>query len=127
MKVNHLVPMLETEDLQATIRFYRDVLGFEVRGFYPDEENACWASFWSGNLEIGFGNKNLRNDIPGTVMTGSLYIHVANVDELWEVEGKAEVMFAPQDMNYMMREFGIKDPNGYAIIIGQDISNKEGA
>jgi hypothetical protein len=28
------------------------------------------------------------------------------------------------DMAYQMREFGIKDPNGYALILGEDISKK---
>ena len=30
----------------------------------------------------------------------------------------------PQDMAYQMREFAIKDPNGYALILGEDISKK---
>jgi hypothetical protein len=28
------------------------------------------------------------------------------------------------EMAYQMREFGIKDPNGYALILGEDISKK---
>jgi len=27
-------------------------------------------------------------------------------------------------MAYLMREFGIKNPNGYALILGEDISKK---
>jgi len=48
------------------------------------------------------------------------------MDELWgSLKDKAEVMLPPQDMAYQMREFGIKDPNGYALILGEDISKKE--
>ena len=39
-------------------------------------------------------------------------------------EDKAEVMLPPQDMAYQMREFGIKGPNGYALILGEDMSKK---
>jgi hypothetical protein len=43
---------------------------------------------------------------------------------LGSLKDKAEVMLPPQDMAYQMREFGIKDPNGYALILGEDISKK---
>jgi hypothetical protein len=44
---------------------------------------------------------------------------VSNIDELWgSVKDKAEVMLPPQGMTYQMRELGIKDPNGYALIPG---------
>jgi hypothetical protein len=33
-------------------------------------------------------------------------------------------MLPPQNMAYQMHEFGIKDPNGYALILGEDISKK---
>lgn len=125
MKIKGLVPMLETEKLRETVAFYSDVLGFEARDYYPDEENACWVSVWNGDCEIGFGLKSEQSEVPGIGMTGSLYMHVGNIDEMWErVKDKADIMFEPQDMAYDMREFGIADPNGYAIIFGQDISKK---
>jgi hypothetical protein len=40
------------------------------------------------------------------------------------LKDKAEVMLPPPDMAYQMRELGIKDPNGYALILGEDISKK---
>jgi hypothetical protein len=50
---------------------------------------------------------------------------VSNIDELWgSLKDKAEVMLPPQDMAYQMREFGIKDPNGYTLIPGEDLSKK---
>ncbi len=42
----------------------------------------------------------------------------------YSLKDKAEVMLPPQDMAYQMGEFGIKDPNGYALILGEDISKK---
>ena len=38
-----LVPMLTTDDLSGTIAFYRDTLGFEVIGTFPqDDPNWCY-------------------------------------------------------------------------------------
>ena len=120
-----MFPTLETEDLASTVAFYRDVLGFEARGYYPDEENACWASLVNGTVEIAFGGKMLHKDTPGTVMTGALYLNVDDVDGLWEsIKDRVTVEFPPQDMAYRMREFGIRDPNGYVLILGEDISNR---
>ena len=40
------------------------------------------------------------------------------------LKDKAEVMLSPQDLASQRGEFGIKDPNGYALILGADISKK---
>jgi hypothetical protein len=42
---------------------------------------------------------------------------VSNIAELWgSLKDKAEIMLPPQDLAYQMRELGIKDPSGYALI-----------
>ena len=40
------------------------------------------------------------------------------------MENTFEEYNVPQDMTYQMCEFGIKDPNGYALILGEDIAKK---
>jgi hypothetical protein len=44
--------------------------------------------------------------------------------EWGSLKDKAEVMLPPQDMAYLMCEFGINSTNGYALIPGEDISKK---
>lgn len=39
MKFNNLRPMLETENLRETIKFYSELLDFKCAGFFPDVEN----------------------------------------------------------------------------------------
>lgn len=117
MKVNGLVPMLATENLKQTIEFYGG-LGFVRKDFYPDEENACWVSLWNGDFEIAFSLKNEQKPS----LTGSIYLHVENVDELWtQLKDKVEIVYPIENMNYGMREFGIRDCNGYVLNLGQDI------
>lgn len=118
MKVKGLIPMLETENLRQTIEFYGE-LGFVCKGFYPDEESACWASLWNGDCEIAF---SLRDE-QKPVLTGSIYLHVENVEEFWkQLKDKVEIVYPIENMNYGMREFGIRDCNGYVLNLGQDIS-----
>ena len=40
------------------------------------------------------------------------------------MENTFEEYNVPQDMTYQMCEFGIKDPNGYALILAEGISKK---
>ena len=119
MKVKQLTPMLATTDLKKTIEFYETNLGFECRGVYPNTAHPCWASLWNGATEIAFSvpEKNIEPS-----MTGSIYLTVENVDKLWEdLKNKVEITYSPDNFDYGMREFGIKDCNGYLLHIGENI------
>jgi len=121
MKVKHLFPMLATENLQQTIEFYTEVLGFEIGGKYP-EENPCWVSLCSGEAEIAFNTPNEEKNFEKPILTGSIYLTVENIDELWEkLKDKVEIVYPLENFNYGMREFGIRDCNGYILNLGQNI------
>ena len=105
------------------MHFYTEVLGFKCQGFYPNEENACWVSLAKDEVVLMFGTKNTHSDIKGVLMTGSLYFYPENVNELWEnLKDKVTVQYPVEDFDYGMREFGIKDNNGYLLQFGQDIA-----
>ena len=113
--------MLATEKLTETMEFYQEHLGFECCGRYP-EENPCWASLMNGDVEIMFNTPNAHLEFTKPTLTGSIYIYVENVDELWEkIKDKVEVIYEPENFDYGMREFGIKDCNGYILNIGENI------
>jgi uncharacterized glyoxalase superfamily protein PhnB len=121
MKVKHLFPMLATENIQQTIDFYTLNLGFEIQGKYP-EENPCWVSLSSGDAEIAFNTPNAHTDYEKPVLTGSIYLNVENIDELWErLKERVEIVYEIENFGYGMREFGIKDCNGYILNLGQNI------
>ncbi len=121
MKITDLVLMVETENIGRTVEFYRE-LGFVCKGFYPDEENACWASLWNGDFEIMFTLRNSYSAPRKPAMTGSIYLHVADVNEVWQkLKDKIEIVYPIENMDYGMREFGVRDCNGCMLNIGQDI------
>jgi uncharacterized glyoxalase superfamily protein PhnB len=116
MKIRGLVPMLGTHNLPKTIKVYKENLGFECRGSYPESE-PCWASLWNGDFEIAFSinEKTLS-------MNGTIYLYVDNVDEVWtRLKDKVEIVYPIENFDYGMREFGIKDNNGYILNIGENI------
>jgi uncharacterized glyoxalase superfamily protein PhnB len=125
MKTHGLVPMLETANLRQTVAFYTEFLGFECRGQYPNEENPCWVNLWNRDTEIAFSQPNEHQDFNDSRLTGSIYLYVENIDDVWqELKERVEIVYPLEDMDYGMREFGIKDCNGYVLNLGQDISAK---
>lgn len=117
--------MLESRDLPETIKFYTGLLGFEAKGLYPDDKNPCWASLSNGVVEIMFTSRNGHTTIEDTNMTGSLYFNTDNVDEVWEsLKDKTTIEYPIENFDYGMREFAIRDCNGYILQFGQGVSEK---
>lgn len=113
--------MLATLDLAKTIEFYERFLGFKCQGKYP-EENPCWASLANGETEIMFSLPNAHEPFEKPILTGSIYIYIENIDELWErLKDEVEVIYGIENFDYGMREFGIRDCNGYVLNLGENI------
>lgn len=122
MKLTNLIPMLETENLKQTIQFYAEVLGFECEGSFPDAENPCWASLRKDEVVIMFSSRNAHSTIEKPTMTGFLYLYPDDVDRAWELlKDKATIEYPIENFDYGMREFAIRDCNGYLIQFGQGI------
>ncbi len=125
MKFNNLRPMLETENLRETIKFYSELLGFKCAGLFPDAENPVWACLHKDNVEIMFTLRNEHSIFAKPTMTGSIYINPENVDEVWEhLKDKAVIEYPIENFDYGMREFAIRDCNGYLVQFGQEIRKK---
>ncbi|MCD9189079.1 MAG: VOC family protein [Pyrinomonadaceae bacterium] len=121
MKIKRITPMLLTKKLQETSDFYEKFLGFRCRGKYP-QDAPCWMSLWNGENEIAFYLSNENPEFENPVFSGTIYFEVENVDELWEkLKDKVEIVYELKNFDYGMREFGIKDCNGYILNLGQNI------
>lgn len=118
MRLNALTPMLRTWDLQETISFYTQVLGFMVEA---TSEEWGWASLKKDGIHLMLSGANEHEDETEPVFTGSLYFNTPDVEAAWnELKDKAEVCYAPETFDYGMREFGIYDNNGYLLQFGQE-------
>jgi uncharacterized glyoxalase superfamily protein PhnB len=121
MKLTGLTPMLESDDLKGTIRFYEEFLGFECVGAFPDADDPQWAALRRDGIEIMFSARNAHSKIEKTVMTGSLYFNPDDVDEIWDqLKDKVTIEYPIENFPYGMREFAIRDCNGYILQFGQE-------
>jgi catechol 2,3-dioxygenase-like lactoylglutathione lyase family enzyme len=112
--------MLQTSDMNRTITWYRDMLGFRCVRRMGDG----WCHLTQGEVSLMF----MRNDHVGTPhATATQYINVDDVDALWDtLKDRVAAEWGPEDMPYGMREFAIRDPDGYLLSFGEPLTHSEG-
>jgi uncharacterized glyoxalase superfamily protein PhnB len=130
MKLQHLAPILWTKDFEKTISFYVNILGFTCRSNFPN-----FASLQRDNVEIMIvlpveepEDRKDPNDkqefFPKAILTGSIYITIDDVDELWtKIKDSVTVLTPLENREYLMRDFSITDNNGYELVFGQNINS----
>ena len=115
--MKEVIPLLRVRDLDATIAFYRDILGFHLRW---REGNT--ASVQHGKVGLLFSTGS--NLGAGPAMSGTLYFYPDSVEELWQlVHGRVHVEWPLQVMDYGTREFGIRDCNGYILAFAEGLTS----
>jgi uncharacterized glyoxalase superfamily protein PhnB len=113
------VPILYVANIEQSIRFYCDVLGFHCA-----KRMDGWASLERDLAEIMLSvpNEHLPFDKPA--FTGSFYFQAQDVNSLWEqLREKAAIVYPIENFEYGMREFAIRDINGYILQFGQEIGS----
>ena len=120
MAFTTLTPMLWTKELNSTMQFYTSVLGFTVDNFSGEWG---WLHMHRDNVAIMFSLPNEHEPFEKPLCTGTFYIYTDTVDELWQqLQGTPYIYYGLEDFEYGMREFAIKDNNGYILQFGKSIS-----
>ncbi len=120
MKITGLRPMMWTEDLQGTIRFYT-----ETRDFACDEVNEDWgwASLSIDGVSIMLAKPSAHEVFDKIGFTGSFYLQTDDVEPMWaKLKDNAKVCYPVENFEHGMREFAIYDNNGYFLQFGQQIT-----
>ena len=123
MKLQFLRPMLWTEDFDATVTFYTDILGFSVEGRNDDWG---WASLNKDDVWIMLAKPNAHEKYDKIGFTGSFYFTTDDVEAMWTaLKDKARVCYDIETFPWGMREFAIYDNNGYLLQFGQEVGESE--
>ncbi len=119
MAFRSLTPMLQTGDMDRTIAWYGDVLGFCCVRRMGDD----WCRLEQDGVSLMF----MRNAHVGAPhATATQYIYVDDVAALWHtLKDRIAAEWGPDDMPYGMREFAIRDPDGYLISFGQPLHRSD--
>jgi uncharacterized glyoxalase superfamily protein PhnB len=129
MKLKKLTPNLVVRNVDASLTFYRSVLGFELGFTVPDAPPYVFGSVTSGAVEIFFNDqKAVFAEYPalGAKPIGgslTLFIEVEGIDDLFRrvQQHGAKITMPMKDQFYGMREFAFEDPEGWVITFAQRI------
>jgi uncharacterized glyoxalase superfamily protein PhnB len=118
MAVQGVSIALSTEDVTRSVKFYVEQLGFtctlQLDGF---------ARVRLGAADIMLALPNAHVPWHGPRFTGSIYLDVNDVDQLWErLKTRARIVYPIETMEYGMREFGLLDDNGYQLSFAQHVA-----
>jgi catechol 2,3-dioxygenase-like lactoylglutathione lyase family enzyme len=110
-------PMLSAADMEQTLAFYQDVLGFKPVMKSPEysiiERDAQTIHFMKAASE------EVMKAVRGHT---EIYIEVSNIDLLWEHVKTFKDRYRVRDLfdrDYGMTEFHIDDPNGCLVFVGE--------
>jgi uncharacterized glyoxalase superfamily protein PhnB len=121
MTLENVRPVLYVNSIDETILFYSNTLGFECV-----KRLDGWAALRKDNVEVMISLPNAHEPFEKPMLTGSLYFNSADVDALWdEIKDKANVVYPLESFYYGMREFAIRDNNGYILQFGQEITDPQ--
>ena len=122
-----VTPNLVTANLDRSVAFYRDVLGFALITTVPEQAPFVFAWLQRDTVSV-FLNTEASAEIKTQAGTNMLFITLeapdrgSGVDGLFaSVKDRAPVIMPLTDQFYGMREFTIKDPDGYIITFAQRI------
>src|SRR5947207_12727423 len=124
-RVTGVAPSFPVADVVRAAEYYRDKLGFTIRGYFF-EEPPVFAMVGRDDQIVmlslmgegrGGSNRNHKDDALDA------YLWVDDVDALYAEYQRsgADIVAAPQLRIYDMKELEVRDLDGYVICFGQDM------
>jgi catechol 2,3-dioxygenase-like lactoylglutathione lyase family enzyme len=117
---HRVLPCLLVGDMRRSLDFYLDVLGFTQTGYYPIESEPIRTEVRRDDVAIILlaEARHLTAETPA--FTGALYIFPENLNELAdELRGKAPFAWGPEETEFGVREFAVRDPDGYTLVFAE--------
>jgi catechol 2,3-dioxygenase-like lactoylglutathione lyase family enzyme len=121
-ELKKLTPNLIVSNVERSLAFYRDVLGFSVAFTVPEASPLVFAAMQSGPVEIFLNAPEAATaeypafkDRPlGGTLT--LFIEVAGIHKVHDaLNGRVNIVMPLETKWYGMTEFAFEDPDGYLI------------
>ena len=124
------VPQFVVPNVVRTANYYRDVLGFEIAGYWDgervhqnDEAPAVFGIVRRGPVRLHFNRADDFYVRPERSDDGyDVYFHVVGIDALGQelrTRG-ADIIDGPEDRVYGQRELVVRDCNGLILAFGDD-------
>jgi len=121
MQYQKITANLMVRDVDASLKFYVNVLGLKQQITVPDEPPFVFVAVGADAIEI-FLN---RDEPAGKAKPGgiSLYVELDGLDQLLSrmQQYNVKIEIPLNETFYGMREFAVLDPDGYLVIFAERI------
>jgi catechol 2,3-dioxygenase-like lactoylglutathione lyase family enzyme len=120
------VPQFTVRDVVKTAEYYRDVLGFQIAGYWADPP--VFAIVWRDQVQVFFSLADQSDVRTGRAKYAyDAYFRITGVDALAaELRSRgAEIIDGPDDRVYGQRELVIRDCNGLILTFGEEVGKKD--
>jgi catechol 2,3-dioxygenase-like lactoylglutathione lyase family enzyme len=119
---HRVLPALLVSDMRATLDFYIGQLGFVQTGYYPIESDPIRTEVRRDGVAIILFTEAFHTSGDRPSFTGTLYIFPESVDRLAdELRGKVPFAWGPENTDFDIREFAVRDPNGYLLVFAEPV------
>ena len=128
------VPQFTVPDVVQTARYYRDVLGFQIAGFWNGERVSLaedpppvFGIVWRDRIEVFFNRADCSELRTGRAEGAcDAYLRVRGLDALAaELRTRgADILDGPEDRVYGQRELVVRDCNGLILAFGEETSQR---
>jgi uncharacterized glyoxalase superfamily protein PhnB len=119
LRLQQIVPSLTVGDIEASLAWYRDILGFHIQAKWEHDGKVMGASLVAGTAHLMLGQDDWAKGRDRAKGEGfRLYLNTSrSVDELAAgIESRGGTLDAqPEDMPWGARIFSIVDPDGFKI------------
>lgn len=121
MTIQTCKPLLNVADIETSLGFWRDLIGFEVTTRYEQDGRLAFASLCSGEVELML---NARGGDPAPRLARPhytevvIYFGVESVHDLVrDLRAKGLASPDPETEPYGLDEITLRDPDGYEIAL----------
>jgi uncharacterized glyoxalase superfamily protein PhnB len=123
-----ITPNLIADNVQETVDYYVNILGFNLINSVPYDDGLIWAQVSLDNVSVMLQErtsieKELESliDFP-TGMSGTLFIIMDKINDYFSlIKDKAEIIKGLERSFYNHDEFTIADINGYLITFSEPL------
>lgn len=127
LRLRSAMPGLTVNDLEHSVAWYRDILGFVVKEEHRHDDKLLGASMQAGVVDFMLGQDDFAKGEDREKGVGfRMYCETEqDIDEVAaDIKARGGVLLSePTDQPWGYRDFAVEDPDGYKISIAKRLES----
>lgn len=124
IEIQGMTPLIQVFNISRSLKFYRDILGFEVVSDSGDGDNSSWVWLRLNGCGLMLNDQYEPGNVPETPPVDRvewhsdtcLYFACADVDGAYDfLQSKDVAVDQPTVTAYGMKQLHLRDPDNYCI------------